>query len=154
MMENSAAGHSEIAAMSEKSIARTAEIEAEQRKSNNQIGLKTQHFFHGGIYRRVVLLPKGAEMVGALIKIPTTVIVIGDVFVWIDDGWCNIVNSVLTAGAMRKQRFFANEDTYIHMLFPTSARTVEEAEREFTSEFGNLLSRRIDAGEETIITGE
>ena len=91
---------------------------------------------------------------GATIKPPTTIIIIGDVFVWINDGWTRITNDVLTASGQRKQRFFANEDTEIHMLFPTAALTVEEAEREFTDEFANLLSRRIDAGEETIVTGE
>ncbi len=144
----------QIAAMSPASIAHVAAVEAELRQSNHQIGLKTQHFFHGGIYRRVVLLPEGKEMVGVLIKLPTTLIVIGDAFMWVEGGWRHVGNEVLTASAQRKQHFIANEDTEIHMLFPTQAKTVDEAEREFTDAFSDLLSRRIDAGEETIFTGE
>lgn len=139
---------------SAKSIARAMAVEAEMRKSNHQIGLNTQHFFHGGIYRRVVLLPAGAEMVGVLIKIPTTVIVLGDAFVWIEDGWRHVGNEVLMASAGRKQHFLANEDTHIHMLFPSQAQTVDDVEREFSDNFADLLSRRLDAGEITIVTGE
>lgn len=140
--------------MCPQSIAEVAAVEARLRASNHQIGLKTQHFFHGGIYRRVVLLPAHTEMVGVLIKIPTTVIVIGDAFVWTGATWHHVANEVLSANGQRKQHFFANQDTHIHMLFPSKALTVDEAEREFTDEFQNLLSRRIDGGEETIITGE
>lgn len=143
-----------IAPMSAAAIARVAGIESEMRKSNQQIGLKTQHYFHGDIYRRVVQLPAGVEMVGVLIKIPTTIIILGDAFVWLEDGWHHVGNEVLTASATRKQHFLANEDTSIHMLFPSRAKTADEAEREFTDNFQDLLSRRIDAGEETIITGE
>lgn len=143
-----------IAAMSPQSIALVAAVEADLRVSNQQIGLKTQHFFHGGTYRRVVLLPEGAEMVGVLVKIPTTVIVLGDAFGWIDGEWRHVGNEVLTGAAMRKQHFIANVDTFIHMIFPTKALTVDAAEREFTDNFADLLSRRINVGEETIITGE
>lgn len=143
-----------LAAMSTQAIAKVANVAARLRQSNAQIGLKTQHFFHGGIYRRVILLPEGAEMVGVLVKIPTTVVVLGDAFVWIEGGWRHVGNEVLIGSSMRQQHFLANADTYIHMLFPTTTLTAEEAEREFTDEFQNLLSRRIDAGEETIITGE
>lgn len=145
----------DMSSMSSGAIARVAETEASLRAHNQQIGLKTRHVFHGGIYRRTVLLPKDAEMVGALIKIPTTVILWGDCFVKVDDEWQHMLGyNELTASAMRKQHFFANEDTHISMFFPSKARTVDEAEREFTDEFQNLLSRRIDAGEETIFTGE
>lgn len=145
---------SAIRAMSPNAIAQVAAVEADLRQSNHQIGLKTKHVFHGGIYRRVVLLPEGTEMVGVLIKNPTTIIVLGDAFMWGSDGWVHVGNEVLIGSAQRKQHFLANADTEIHMLFPTTARTVDEAEREFTNDFADLLSRRIDAGDETIITGE
>lgn len=143
-----------IPAMSSDAIAAVAAEEARLRQSNLQIGLKTQHFFHGGIYRRTVFLPDGVEMIGVLIKIPTTIIVIGNVFMKTEEGWRQLVNEVLTGSACRKQHFIASADTELSMLFPSQAKTVDEAEREFTDNFNDLLSRRIDAGEETIITGE
>lgn len=145
----------EIAAMSPQAIAAVAAVEAELRKNNQQLDLATQHVLHAGIYCRTVLLPEGAEMVGALIKIPTTVIVSGDVFVHGEDGWRHLLGyNVLPASANRKQQFFANQDTHISMFFPSHARTVDEVEREFTEEFASLLTRRLGANVETIITGE
>lgn len=142
-----------IRAMSAETIAIATVIERELRQCNQQIGLKTQHVLHAGLYCRTVMLPEGTQMVGVLIKIPTMVIVSGDAFVRLEDGWHHLLGyNVLTASAIRKQHFFANEDTHISMFFPSLARTVDEAEREFTDEFANLLSRRINAGDETIIT--
>lgn len=144
-----------IPTMSETSIARMAAIEAEMRGCNQQIGLKTQHVLHGGMYCRTILLPEDKQIVSVLIKIPTTVIVSGDCFMRVEDGWRHLLGyNVLPASAVRKQQFYANADTHISMFFPSQAETVDEAEREFTDAFQDLLSRRIDAGEETIITGE
>jgi len=42
----------------------------------------------------------------------------------------------------RKQAFYALKDTYMTMLFPTGAATVDAAERQFTDECEKLLSRR------------
>jgi hypothetical protein len=60
---------------------------------------------------------------------------------------------VIPASAGRKQVFVSRSTVTITMLFPTLARTVEEAEAEFTDEAAGLLSRRQDANT-VVITGE
>jgi hypothetical protein len=60
---------------------------------------------------------------------------------------------VVPAAAGRKQAFRAVADTHITMVFPTNARTVDEAEREFSDEFERLASRKDGAVNEAIITG-
>lgn len=119
-----------------------------------QVALHTHHTLHGGVYTRTVRIPAGVIIVGALIKIPTTVIVSGDCLVTTDgeimglDGY-----GVLRASAGRKQVFRALTNTYLTMLFRTDAQTVEDAEAEFTDEAESLLSRREGASNSMAITG-
>ena len=120
-----------------------------------QVPLETRHVLHGGMYARTILLPNGVELVAALIKIPTLVIVEGSVMVWLGSmsRWLT-GQTVLPASAGRKQVFYALLDSTITMIFPTAAKTVADAEACFTDEASLLASRRADAVSETIITGE
>lgn len=114
----------------------------------------THHVFHAGIYSRTILLRAGRVLTGALIKIATLVIVNGDVSVLVgEDTEIRLRGyNILPASAGRKQAFIAHEDTSLTMQFATRAKTVEEAEQEFTDEADRLLSRQ---GENVItITGE
>jgi hypothetical protein len=116
--------------------------------------VQTDHVLHGGMYSRTVTLPAGAVLVGALIRKPTLVITTGTAKVLIGDEWADVRGyHVFPASAGRKQIFVALSPFIITMLFPTSAKTVEEAEDEFTSESKLLLSRRQDSNSVTI-TGE
>lgn len=120
-----------------------------------QVALDTQHVLHAGLYARTIRLPAGVTTAAALIKIPTLVIVEGDVLVWLGAESRRLTGyTVLPASAGRKQIFSALLDTVITMVFPTDAKTVEEAERAFTDEADLLASRRKDTYNEIIITGE
>lgn len=145
-------------ATSKAAIARLVAREAEMRGRNDQLGFDTTHHLNreAGTYCRTVVVPGGHEIIGVLIKIPTTVLVSGDCFVHVGDGWLHLLgpHNLISASAERKQHFVANEDTHISMFFPSKARTVDEAEREFTDEFQNLLSRRLMTDDKTVITGE
>ena len=120
-----------------------------------QAEIATHHVLHGGMYTRTIKLAKGVFIVGALVKVPTTLIVNGDCTVNLGGepvrltGYC-----VIPASAQRKQAFVAHEDTYLTMSFRTNATTVMEAEDEFTDEATALLSRLPDSNNEIIITGE
>lgn len=119
-----------------------------------QIALMTEHVIHGGMYARTVRLDPGTIISGALVKVPTMLIVNGHARVFVADGWNEILGyNVLPASAGRKQLFVALSPVEITMVFPTSAKTVEEAENEFTDEADLLLSRRkgLDL---TTVTGE
>lgn len=117
--------------------------------------LKTHHVLHGGIYARTIWLPAGAVITGALIKVPTTLTISGDAMVFIGEDAIELQGyNVIPASAGRKQAFVAHTDTHMTMSFATSARTVQEAENEFTDEAHLLLSRRQPEHDVVIITGE
>lgn len=110
------------------------------------VEVPVEHFLHAGTYIRTCFLPKGAAIVGALIKVPTVVIVSGRCQVTAGpaikaiDGY-----AVLRAEAGRRQCFAALEDTYITMLFASNAKTVADAEKEFTDEW-DLLTTNAEGG--------
>jgi hypothetical protein len=108
-----------------------------------QVPIPTQHTLHAGMYARTVLIPAGVLITGALIKIPTILIVSGHAMMYGCDGPVELCGyAVFSAFAGRKQAFVAVTDTYLTMVFPTKATTVEEAENEFTDEVDLLASRR------------
>ena len=107
-----------------------------------QTEMVTKHVIHAGMYFRTIMLPAGHVMTGACIKIPTVVTVCGDAEVYTGDSVLSLQGyNVLPAQRGRKQAFYARTDTHISMAFPTSARTVFDAEAEFTDESESLMSR-------------
>lgn len=120
-----------------------------------QVCLETDHVLHGGMYARTVTLPAGAVITGALIKVPTILIVSGHVRVFLDDEAVDIHGyRVLAASGIRKQAFMVYEDTVLTMIFTTEAKSVEECENQFTDEADQLMSRWPDAVNTITITGE
>lgn len=119
-----------------------------------QIPLLTEHVIHGGMYARTVRLDPGVVISGCLYKVPTMLIVNGNAQAFVGNEWVELSGfNVIPASAGRKQLFVATGQVEITMVFPTTAKTVEEAEKEFTDESDLLLSRRkgLDL---TTITGE
>lgn len=126
-----------------------------QEAAKPQVALEMQHVLHAGLYSRTLRLPPSVKMTGALIKIATLVIVQGDCWVWLGDKSRRLTGyNVLPASAGRMQAFWSVAETFITMIFPTDARDVETAERQFTDEAEALASRRSDTPNEVIITGE
>jgi hypothetical protein len=118
------------------------------------VEVPTQHVIHAGMYARTIAMPKDHVLTGALMKRATLVIVTGAAAVLAGVEWIELEGyNVVPASAGRKQVFVSRSAVIITMLFPTAARTVEEAEAEFTDECAGLLSRRQDANT-VIITGE
>lgn len=118
-----------------------------------QIGLTTRHVIHAGVYARTITIPAGVVLTGALIKRATLLIVSGVVQVFTGEESVLIEGyHVIPASAGRKTAYFALEDTDLTMVFPTNARTVQEAEREFTDDVEMLMSHVNE--NEVIITGE
>jgi hypothetical protein len=124
-------------------------------RSMPEVPIRTHHVIHGGQYHRTIKMPRGTVLISARIKIPTTVVLSGTLVITSDgetsatfDGY-----HVLPASANRKQAYYAVQDSWITMSFPTKATTVEEAEEEFTDDADQLLSRTSEA-DVVIITGE
>jgi hypothetical protein len=134
-----------IPGMPADAVAAVARLEAEILKLP-QVEIETHHAFHGGMYARTIMIPAGVVLTGALIKIPTILVISGEALVHTSTGPLEVRGyHVLLGGAGRKQAFVAKTDTYLTMVFPCSATTVEEAEAEFTDEADRLFSRRSDA---------
>lgn len=118
------------------------------------VELPTQHVFHAGMYARTIVMPPGIVLTGALMKRATLVIVVGRARVLAGEEWIELAGcNVIPASAGRKQVFASCSEVTITMVFPTAARTVDEAEAEFTDDAARLLSRRQDANT-VVITGE
>lgn len=131
-----------IPAMSNYDIAKAYELE-KYVGGQPQVNIKTKHSLYAGVYTRTVYIQKGIVAVGALIKIPTTIIVSGKGAVFIGNETVEVSGyHVFSASANRKQAFLALEDSFVTMLFKTEAKTVEEAENEFTDEADRLMTRK------------
>lgn len=147
------ATRSAIAPMTPEAIDKVRQLEARTAKLE-QVEIPTDHVLHGGMYARTIKIPAGVLLTGAHIKRSTMLVISGHVTVFVGDGSIEITGyQVLPASAGRKQAFLAHADTFVTMLFPSEAASVEAAEHEFTDEADRLLSRR-QACESITITGE
>lgn len=116
-----------------------------------QIEIQTEHIIHGGMYTRTIRLAAGIVLMGALVKVPTVLIVSGKTKVFTGEGWIELDGyHIIPARAGRKQIFVTQEPTSITMTFRTDAKTVEQAEAEFTDEAEALMSRQNDNDTVTI----
>lgn len=143
-----------LPAMTQEAIDKVRLIEEMAIKLNENIEFPTEHLIHGGMYVRTLHMKAGQVMTGALLKVPTTLIVSGDCAVFIGTETIELKGySVLPGSAGRKQIFLAHTDVSMTMSFPTDATTVAQAEREFTDEYAMLMTNRMDCVT-TLITGE
>jgi hypothetical protein len=118
-----------------------------------QIEVQTEHILHGGMYVRTIRLAPETVLGGCLVKVPTVLIVSGRTKVFTGESWIELDGfHVIPARAGRKQIFVTREETSITMIFRTDAKTVEQAEEEFTSEAEALMSRK-NENDTVVITG-
>lgn len=131
-----------LPAMAEADIGKVRALE-QAIAAGPQIDIPITHTLHAGVYARTARVPAGAMITGALIKIPTVLVINGDATIFIGEGSIRLAgHHVLSAQAGRKQVFLAHAETYLTMVFPTHAATVEEAEAEFTDEVDLLQTRK------------
>lgn len=134
-------------------LANVRAIEAALREMP-QIQVVTHHVLHGGTYHRTIALKAGEAISGCHVIKPTTLTIYGHVTVDSGDGEPITLHGyhVIPASAGRKQAFIAHTDTILTMSLATDAKTVEEAERDFTDEAEMLASR--NGVNHVVITGE
>ena len=124
-------------------IEKIALVEARIKPHESTLKVTMEHSLHAGMYARTCRLAPWMVITSVLIKIPTLLIVNGDCVVLAGDKWHEIKGyNVIPASAGRKQIYVTREETEITMVFPSNAKTVEEAEREFTDEYENLFTTR------------
>lgn len=108
-----------------------------------QVDVNVKHFLHAGMYARTCILPADVMITGALVKIPTILVVNGDVSYYTGGSFKRLVGyHVLSAEANRKQIFVAVKPSELTMLFPSDAKTVKQAEEQFTDEWHLLTTRK------------
>jgi len=145
---------SRVPAMTHEAVAKVRQLEG-VISDLPQTPVSTHHILHGGIYARTVMIPAGTVITGALVKVPTTLVVCGDCTVYIGEESVRVQGyNVFAASAGRKQAFIAHSDLFLTMSFATDAQTIEHAEEQFTDEAHLLVSRSADAENHILITGE
>jgi len=153
-MSNLAISENHISTMSEVAINKVRQYEA-LVLSVPQTKIPTHHLLHAGMYSRTIMIPAGNTLTGVLMKISTILILSGDFILFAGDEAVKLSGyNVLAGSPNRKQAGIAITDTWATMLFPTNAKTVEEAENEFTDEGNILWSRYDDAINHVTITGQ
>ena len=107
------------------------------------VEIRTEHHLFAGVYSRTVYVPAGTAVVGLLVRCPTQLIASGH-FQLTDGGASREFDGyyVFDGSAGRRAAAVALSDCAFTMLFATDAKTVEEAEAEFTDEPDRLLSRK------------
>lgn len=126
-------------------LEKIALVEARIRPREHTLQVRMEHHLHAGMYARTCRLAPNQVITSVLIKIPTLLIVNGDCIVLAGGQWHELTGyNVLPANSRRKQIYVTRGTTEITMIFPTEAKTIEEAEAEFTDEADNLLSRRVE----------
>jgi|ERR1044071_1845999 hypothetical protein len=134
--------HPMIPAMDEAAIDNVRQLTAAMAELP-QVPIRTQHVLHAGLYARTVFVPAGVVITGVLIKIPTLLIVQGEALVYIGGASVRLEGyNVVPAAAGRRQVFVAESDLRLTMLFASDAASVDQAERQFTDEFEQLVSRK------------
>lgn len=145
----------DIPAMTQMQIDNVRQLEQFSLRQLPQVNIDTMHVLHAGMYARTITIPAGVVLTGALIEVATLIVVYGEVTVCVGEKDMLLRGfNVIPASANRKQAFIAKTDTHLTMVFPTSAKTIIEAETEFTNEAHMLISRRENAVNTVIITGE
>lgn len=109
----------------------------------DQIPVRIEQFIHAGVYCRTAYMPANSIVVGVKIVIPTLLVIHGDTEVDTGDGIIRLVGHHHLMGAAGRQQVFRTyTDTVVTMMFHTEAKTVQEAEEEFTREAHLLTTRK------------
>jgi hypothetical protein len=121
-----------------------------------QIPFITEHQLHGGIYTRTIRLPAYTAIVAVLIKVPTTLIFSGVADIYTNGDLVRVQGySVLPGSAMRKVAAVTYSEFAVSMMYATTtAKTVEEAEKEFTDEYDLLVPLSEQDRHTILVTGE
>lgn len=108
-----------------------------------QTDLQTSHLLHGGQYHRTCRMPAGTVIVGAVVRVPTSLIIAGDVSLWTGRSWQRMTGYHVLSGEIGRQAcIFSHAETFLTMTAVTEACTIEAAEAEMTEHPEQLLSRR------------
>lgn len=115
-----------------------------------QADIEIKHDICGNLYSRYCFIPKDVVVVGALLKVPTLLIVNGDCVIFDGEKTQRVTGYKMLQGqAYRQSVFRALEDTSLTMLAVVEGcSTVEEAEKFITDQSALLTNHRKELLEE------
>ena len=146
-------GHS-IPAVPQHLLEKLNKLESAIRPYENTFQVEMEHVLHAGMYARTSRIAPGMLAINILIKVPTVVIFHGHGWFLVGEKWQEYEGyNVVPAESGRKNICITLEETEITMIFPTNAKTIEEAENEMSDEAENLLTRRSEKAGKMVITG-
>lgn len=109
-----------------------------------ELRIPITHFLHGGMYSRTAMIPKGTMLTGCLTNCDNLCVVSGDIEFSVGGEKKRIVGyGVIPARKGVKRAGLTHANTWWTTVFRTDAKTVDEAEREFTDEMEMLQSERL-----------
>jgi hypothetical protein len=116
---------------------------------------KTKHLVHGGVYTRTVIVPTHTLFTGVLLKVPTTLIVVGKISIYVGEKTILLRGyNVLPGSADRQCAFYTHSTVGMSMSLATTATSVEEIQKEFTDETHLLVPLENTDEHEIVVTGE
>lgn len=108
-----------------------------------QVDIVTTHVIQNGMCARTIFIPAGVAATGALSRIDTINIFIGDITVTTNDGTRRLTGyNVLPGSAGFKRAGITHADTWWTTVWPTQLTDIDEIMAEYTGESERLLSRR------------
>jgi hypothetical protein len=113
-------------------------LEKEISKFEPDFKIKIEHFISNSVYVRTAYLPPHLIATNVLIKIPTTIIAVGDLTITGSNRVDIKGHKIIKAQANRKNIIVTRGYSVITMFFKTEATDVIEAEKEFTDDFSVL----------------
>lgn len=115
----------------------------------------TEHMLHAGMYTRTVRLPAGAVCAAVQIKAATVLIFAGSADIYVNDKLIHVDGyTVMPGSAGRKIAFITHSEVAMSMMFPTDAKSVDEAQKQFTDEHAMLVPLSKAEDHLVLITGE
>lgn len=118
-------------------------IVAYMLENTQQVQIKIDQDLLGSFYARHCLVPKDVVIVGALLKVPTVVIIDGDCIVYDGQKTKRITGYKILAGqAYRQSVFRAIEPTHITMIAMVKSSNVDDVQKEITDQHLLLTNHR------------
>jgi hypothetical protein len=146
--------YARIPALTSKALANVRKLTVLAR-AQPQTQFVTEHWIHGCIYKRAVLIPVNQLVTGVLIKVPTYLTIVGNVTMYTSKGPVEFNGVNVVPGSIgRASAFLTNSVVWMSMEFSTKAKTVEDAQKEFTDEVDMLVPLSQADAHRIVITGE
>lgn len=100
-----------------------------------QVEARVDHLLHAGMYARTCFMPAGVFASGTVLRRATILVINGDVTIFTGTESARLTGFHVLPGLRgRKALFRTHAETQMTMVLPSTAQSVDEAERDMTDE--------------------